>query len=387
LAQGLGLLVVVGASARCSSPGNTVPIPPGDEAGSGSSGDGTSGSSGDGTSGSSGDGTSGSSGSSGSTGSGTSGSSGAASSGTAVTAGDGGSCPVLTNEYLGVHIKLNVTWPSAGVLLASTGTNIADIWLFSSFTVNGTTLTGTSKTCGLTLPDVHLNGVAENKNIRLSIDGTVWDLPGMPTFPVTGKQGGFDIGSTISIDPTVGLLGIKTTSSFANVSTKWPLPNASNPGGGGTYPQFTTADLNDPDNDGMMGIPVTSFAGNATVNGMSEKFSLVPTNANYDNDVTNLVSIVSRNQIALSGTIVNDCNTTTGNATVSVFDNHVTDCKDAMGVMASSDDNCVNSRSSVLAGPGFVDNNRTMFVPGTATYKAVKVPMTATCADVRAAVP
>jgi hypothetical protein len=296
----------------------------------------------------------------------------------------------MTTEYLGAHIKLAVTWAAAGVLLGSTGTNYADIWLFSTLTVNGTKLTGTSKTCGLALPDIHLTGATSTpgqnmpKNVRLQADNTIWDKAGMPTFPVTGTQGGFDIGSTISIDPTVGLLGIAPSSTFANTATMWPYPNAQMPSNFGTFPQFTANDLADPDGDHMMGIPVIPFVG--TANGT--KFYLVPTNANYDNDVADIVSIISRNKLALNGKIAS-CNTSNGAATVSVFENHVVACHDGMGVTNTGDDNCTKQLTGVTAGPGFVDTNRTMFVPGTATYTAMLMPNGAStiCADVRTMLP
>jgi hypothetical protein len=304
--------------------------------------------------------------------------------------GDGGTCTSMTTEYLGAHIKLAVTWAQAGVTNASTGSNFADIWLFSTLTVSGTKLSGMSKTCGLGLPDIHLSGAtatpgtSDAKNIRLQADNTIWDKQGMPTFAVTGTQGGFDIGSTIDIDPTVGLLGVTSSSTFANISTMWPYPNAQMPMNFGTYPQFMSSDLNDPDGDHLNGIPLIPFVG--TANGT--KFYLVPTSANYDNEVADIVSVVSRNRLSLSGKVAT-CNTSNGTANVSVFENHVVACHDTMGVLANTDDYCAKSLTGVLQGPGFVDTNRTMFVPGSATYTAMLMPngMATTCADVRTMLP
>jgi hypothetical protein len=272
-----------------------------------------------------------------------------------------------------VHIKLAVTWAGTQVLVAGSGT--ADIWLKSDLTINGTAVTGTSKTCGLTLPAIQLGSLVNNEKVKLTFDDALWDKPNMPTFMTTGQQGGFSVGSTVSIDPTVGLLGIKASSPYASVSKAWPDPTATTPTKFGTYPQFMASDLDDPDGDGMMGIPV-----NASNTG---GYSYVPTNLNYANDFADIVSFVSRNKIALTGTI-DQCDHITGTATVSTFENHVVACHDAA---SAPDKNCTNITTGVLSGPGFVDTNRTMFAPGSATYVAAKIPAGSNCAAVRTAVP
>jgi hypothetical protein len=369
VSQGVGMALLIGGAAHCSSSttGNVVDEPDaGDNSSSGASSSGAS-SSGASSSGAS---------SSGASSSGAS-SSGASSSGASSSGGDGGACSTDPTETLAVHVKLNVTWGGDTVLVASSGTQVADIWLLSNLTVNGTTITGTSKTCGLKLPDIQTTALVASKKIQLNFgDNSIWDKPSMPTFTVTGTQSGFAAGSTITVAPTVGLLGIASTSSLANPSTAWPPPNAAMPGPT-TYPLVLAADTKDDDGDGKPGITIDS-------NGTSP-YSYVPTNLNYQNDYADQVYIVSRNKLALNGTI-SSCGNASGTATVTLFENHVVGCHDAA---AASDKNCAdpNGQTSTVTGPGFVDVHRTMYVPGTATYVSKSVAATADCAAVRAAVP
>jgi hypothetical protein len=364
LAQGVGMTLLIGGAAHCSSSSDNVVQEP-EDAGDNSSSGASSGSG------------SGSGGGSSGSGSGSSSSGGSSGSSSGAPEGDGGPCSPEATETLAVHIKLNVTWGGDTVLVASSGTNVAEIWLLSTLNVAGTAITGTSKTCGLKLPDIQTTALVASKKIQLNFgDNTIWDKPSMPTFAVTGTQSGFAVGDTIAIQPTLGLLGIAAASTLTNPATAWPPPNAAMPGAT-TYPLVLAADIKDDDGDGKPGITINS-------NGTSP-YSYVPTNLNYQHDFADQVYIVSRNKLALTGAITS-CGNAAGTATVSLFENHVVGCHDAA---AATDKNCSdpNGQTSTVTGPGFVDVHRTMYVPGTATYVSKTVSATATCADVRNAVP
>ena len=86
------------------------------------------------------------------------------------------------------------------------------------------------------------------------------------------------------------------------------------------------------------------------------------------------VYIVSRNTVSAMATR-NACDTTTATLNFTHFDNHVVGCH----VMGGSD--CMPSDTN------FVDQNRTIYQVGTAMATSKIVADTATCADVRAALP
>ncbi len=360
--QGVGLAALIGVSAKCSSNSGNVVVP---SSGS-SSGDNTSGSSGDNTSGSSGDGTSGSSGTT-STGS---------SSGSTPFMGDGGTCMSETSTTLGVHIRLNVTWAATNVLVASTGKPVADIYLLSTetYTTNSDgslAIAGTTKTCGLNLPPIQLSGVVNNEKVNLVFNNLdIWDGPKMPTFTTNGTQGGFSVGSSISIPPAVGILGLSKTSSFANLSTAWPAPSQQDTTAG-TWPQFMSSNLSDDDGDGNPGITIDSSN--------TSPYSYVPASLGYSVAYADQVYIVSRNEIGLTGTVTS-CGHSAGTAQVKYFENHVVGCHDGPN---STGPNCEQT-SGIIVGGGFIDANRTIYVPGTATYTAVEIPAGSTCATARA---
>jgi hypothetical protein len=282
-------------------------------------------------------------------------------------AGDGGDCQTETNSTLAVHIKLNVTWAATNVLVASTGTPVADIWLASNLTYvpgsGGYTISGVTKTCGLTLPPIQLAAVVGNEKVSLVFPEpqAIWDGPKMPTFTNTGVQGGFSIGSTVSITPAVGILGIQKSSTFANLSTAWPAPSQQD-STAGTWPQFNTStDLSDDDNDGHPGITINSIN--------TGGYSYVPASLGYSVAFADKVYIVSRNEIGLTGTVTS-CGHSSGTAQVKVFENHVVGCEDGPNSMGP---NC-ETTSGILVGGGFIDANRTIYVPHSATYSAVEIP-------------
>jgi hypothetical protein len=76
----------------------------------------------------------------------------------------------------------------------------------------------------------------------------------------------------------------------------------------------------------------------------------------------------------LKGTTTS-CTEQSGTVNVKFFDNHVIGCHNTMN--AECDANQTK----------FVDDSRTVYVPGAATFVAKKVPDNATCAEVRAALP
>ena len=78
--------------------------------------------------------------------------------------------------------------------------------------------------------------------------------------------------------------------------------------------------------------------------------------------------------LGLEGTF-SSCTDLSGAAKITLFDSHVVGCHVGNGGECSANQ------------ADFVDQNRTIYKIGTATFTARQVPETASCADVRAALP
>jgi prepilin-type processing-associated H-X9-DG protein len=83
--------------------------------------------------------------------------------------------------------------------------------------------------------------------------------------------------------------------------------------------------------------------------------------------------LVWRTVVSLAGNFTS-CEEQSGTANVTFFDSHVVGCHVAAGDCAA-------------AQTDFVDQSRTLYKPGSATFVAKKVPDGASCADVRMALP
>jgi hypothetical protein len=293
-----------------------------------------------------------------------------------------------------------VGWPAttavnAGGAGGGPGTGEVDIVLLTNFT-GTTTLTGTSRSCGLKLPDGILTGLGMaatggGTKILIQVPNATWDKI-TRTFAVTGTQSGFNIGDTLDTTASTGLLGLADSSGYgtptAAPSKTWPAACASGtclPAG-----SFMQSDLQDDDNDGHPGITAIP----ASTNG----YALPPTQAILA-PVANQVFIVSRNTIALSGMHAVDCTHGTGTAKITSFDNHVVGCTTicpnpppALGCTTGTTVEACNSDAV-----GFLDANRTIYGydqtmgdlispthPVTGTVKTVQIAAGSSCADARA---
>jgi hypothetical protein len=292
-----------------------------------------------------------------------------------------GTCTPLTDEWVAAFITLNVSW--AAVLAASGGTGPLYIWTLAHYTFNGSAVTGTSRTCGNLVPPLVLNDtgkMAENlpttanvSILDLTPTTLVWDND-TRTAPTTGTLGGWNVGSSLTLNPTTSLAGIAATSTYANPSTPWPSSATS----------FMTSDLvnDDMDPNGNMGITAYPLDNNAmgyylpaTVLGSSN-----PPHADK-------LFTVSRNELSLYGTSAS-CTEISGTVAVQQYDLHVIGCHD-VGTPASA--SCMASEWQ------FIDGNVTVYsgaagkgTPITGTFDSKQLSADGgepTCDDVVAAFP
>jgi hypothetical protein len=364
------------AAMACGSSNTSNTVSMGDDGGSsgGSSGTGSSGTGSSGT-GSSGTGSSGT-GSSGTGSSGT-GSSGTGSGGTSSSGvtGDGGSCPMVSDAWVGVKLVFQVVWGMGGASGTSAASNAGGpspvtIWLLSH-DVGGATFTGSTKPCGTRLPDLELNAAGDIAVGGVPIGGKGLVNPVLSdalfdavtrTYNFTGGMQGFNPGEMLSVPSVVGLLGLKASSTWGTASTAWPAycatsqtcSGATCTGGtctGGMIGAFNATDFTDDDNDNKPGVtaaPLMGPSGTCTGN-CSYYFPPTAVGLGGSAPAADKVYVVSRNQFSLHGTRGADCNKGTGKAHITLFDNHVVGCH------VSGGGDCTSAQAQ------FIDQNRPIY--------------------------
>jgi hypothetical protein len=386
---------LVGSAARCSSSSGNVVADNTDDGGgtTSSSGTGTTSSSGTGTTSSSGTGTTSSSSGTGTTSS--SGSSGGVvlTDASAGNTGTDGGCVGSDTQVLATKISFPVQWPQGGIAAAA-GMGTVNIWLLTNFS-GTTTLTGTSQTCGTTLPDLLLTSTGataanmSGQTVKVQITlpyASVWKNV-TRTFTTSGTQSGFEVGDSENTNAVVGMVGLAQTSSYLMDSTAWPINCPATGCTGSDW--FPASAIVDDDNDGKPGITAVP----STTNGYTQP----PTNA-VCGQPSDKIYIVSRNEIQVTGMRMT-CGTGTGTATLKLFDNHVVGCHvadiAAHGVCPAA--TAADCSASEIA---FLDDNRTIYGydqtagdtfspshPATGTATIVSLKSGATCSDVLTALP
>jgi hypothetical protein len=266
---------------------------------------------------------------------------------------------------VGTNISLAVTWPGTNSAMAGSGT--VHIWLLSDFTANGNSFTGPTRTCGTTLPAVTLTGLGQiaagGKNVQIQLGSSVWSAMSMPTYNSSGTQTGWMPSDTITVSPTVALIGLALPSGTDPTSFAWP-------GSSWSFPSGTT--FPDHDGDGNPGITATPASGNGFVD--------PPTAVGLGGSAPSAdqIYVTTRSEISLSGKW-DSCSAQSGTATVTHFDNHVVGCHIKGG------STCTTGAANTQA--DFLDQNRTIYMPGSATFVAKTLAAGAKCADVLSALP
>jgi hypothetical protein len=267
---------------------------------------------------------------------------------------DAGLCSSPTNFTLAVHITMDVTWP--GTISTNMGTGKVHLWNRAAMTANGSNLTGKVNSCGTSLPDIVLNGVgataAGGMFVSIEIPHASWDSPSIPVFDQKGTFTGFEVGNTTDMEYTVALVGLTMADPL---NAPWPA----------TYTGVTGQDA---EGDGQLGITGVPKNGNGYVYPPTALgiFGSAPAAKN--------VYIASRNVLALKGTVTK-CEELAGDVNVKFFDNHVIGCLTTMNMPCNADQT------------KFVDDSRTKYTVTKASFVSKRVPETASCADVRAALP
>jgi hypothetical protein len=269
----------------------------------------------------------------------------------------GGGCMTYSKFTLGIHIVLDVTW--AGSTATNMGSGKVHLWNKATLNATGTALSGEAMSCGTNLPDIDLNAagvlVTGKMKVQIQIPFEAWDAPSIPKFQQTGTLASWDVGSDIKMDPTVALVGL----TMADPMGAWPK-------------SFVDIMPVDAEGDGNIGI--TGLGKNDAT------YTYPPTGLGVlgSAPVADKVFIASRTVVQLTGKTTS-CEDQAGTATAKFFDNHIVGCH----IFNGSD--CTRNGAGSQA--DFIDASRTVYVPTAGTFTSKKLADTATCADVRAALP
>jgi hypothetical protein len=259
----------------------------------------------------------------------------------------GGPCDPRTAFTEASHLVAEVTWPAGTASMKGSGQ--LHVWGKVAYTASGNTLTGMLQACGISLPATTLTALGGGGMIQIEVPNETWEAPSMPRFQVNVTQNSWDIGSTLNLD-YVALIGF----TMADAATApWPL----------SYTGITMT--NDAETDNHAGLTAVPRSGTG--------YTLPPTSI-LQSARADLLYIVIR-QVTSATLTRTACDQASGSATFMHLDNHVIGCHIMGG------DDCMPTDVN------FIDTNRTIYEITGATAQTKVVAATATCADVRAALP
>jgi hypothetical protein len=256
---------------------------------------------------------------------------------------------------VGAKITLKVQWPQT---LANNGcdnmsmpacTGEINIWLLTHYDINGTAVTGTVDTCKNVTPPIPLTQAGTTSEgqdpskgaavVTTEFDDSVWTNiiankmhVGTPT---KGVIAGWNVGSSMRIEPTDSVYGVSQTSKWALDTTTWPASES----------DIMAADITDDDNDGHPGITTTPSMANGSVLPAAELHLSAPFGPFADK-----LYVALRTELQLYG-VSTSCTDIKGTVGVNLLNNHVIGCE-----LAGDGGACTQPQWD------FIDSNTTVYV-------------------------
>ncbi len=243
-----------------------------------------------------------------------------------VVVGTGAACTPQTHEAIGIKVALDVNWASTpgtmGCAESSGCKGTIYLWLLSRFDVSGQTVTGATTTCGNKTPTVELTPLGSQSEgvpsggakVSIEFSPSVWDAVAMnsmkPPVPSAGVLGGWNVGSSFKVNPTVASFGLKTSSPLTAGSATWPASES----------DIASTDISDDDNDGHPGITATP----SSTEGNSLPATGLSTSPPYAPQADKLY-VVLRTELSFYGSSTS-CTEVSGTAKARVFNDHVIGC-------------------------------------------------------------
>ncbi|MBN1654944.1 MAG: hypothetical protein JXA30_14335 [Deltaproteobacteria bacterium] len=249
------------------------------------------------------------------------------------------------NGTFALKVTAAVSWPAATWISAGSGTFYS--WTKLQVSQSGNSLSVTIVECEWNTP--HIKSSFYNEWYKINYPTSLFDSTYLPSASTTAMLSSSSPGATLNLTAVTMLKGTTTSSGT------WAL---------GTASSLTSSDM---DGDGKPG--VTAVYSNSG----SDYYP--PTSALIGANRADFVYMATRLAFSLSGTL-NGCTGSSGNALVTHVDNRIFGCN-----RSNSTSDCSSSEG------GFLDNNQPNYIADSATYTLVKLADTATCADVRSALP
>jgi hypothetical protein len=266
--------------------------------------------------------------------------------------GPGMACTPNAHETVAAKITLAVNWPQTlanGGCLASKGcTGDINIWLLAHYDISGNAITGSTVTCSNVTPSIPLSALGsqseglpagQTAKVLINFDPATWTAvaANKPATPTTGTLGGWNVGSSLQMDPTTSVYGLKSTSPLNSATAVWPASEST----------IAASDLADDDNDGKPGITATP----SNTNGNSLPATALMTSPPFAPQADKLY-LVLRTQLALRG-YSTSCTDMEGVAESQVLNNHVVGCHvSGMGECVMAQWDFIDGNSTVYVGPG-----------------------------------
>ena len=257
-------------------------------------------------------------------------------------------CEPVEQETVGGYLRIAVTWPKTLGVVAGSG--VVHLWSRDVITYSGGAFTAHSNICGSDIPEITFSSIAGGGKMKFDFPDATFEL-GTPPLPLVahgGTSAGFQIGAAFVATQSASLFGC----SMADPNAAWP----------GSASGLTQQD---DDADQKPG---------ATANNQNGSGYVYPKVSMFGAGQADKMYLASRVIVTQNGTR-QTCTTVGGAATVESFDSHVVGCH----LSGGADCNATQA--------GFCDTNRAVMAPLSATWKSVRVSASATCAEIRAALP
>jgi hypothetical protein len=240
--------------------------------------------------------------------------------------GMGAACTPQTHEVLATKVSLDVNWPGGPGTMSCASPDgckgSISLWLLSQFDISGHMGSGVTTMCGNETPTITLTALGAQgegvqsgtASVSIQFPPSVWDAvamnPSKPPVPAVGVFGGWNVGASFKVDPTVAFFGLKSSSPLASASATWPASEMAIP----------AADLSDDDNDGHAGITATPLS----TGGNSLPATALSTSPPYAPKADKLY-VVLRTELSMYG-LATSCSDISGTARVALFNDHVIGC-------------------------------------------------------------
>lgn len=270
-----------------------------------------------------------------------------------IVPGTGTPCAPQQHEVLGIKVALDANWASTpgtmGCDESSGCKGTIYLWLLSRFDVSGQMATGTTTTCGNQTPTVELTQLGSESEgvpsggakVTIQFPASVWDAVAMNPLkpPVTsaGVLGGWNVGSSFKVNPTVVTFGLKPSSALAAASATWPASQSG----------IAASDISDDDDDGHPGITATP----SSTDGNSLPATGLATAPPYAPQADELY-VALRTELSFYG-LATSCTEVSGTASAQLFNNHVIGCHlQGGGDCTPTEWDFVDQMSTIYVGTG-----------------------------------